>query len=262
MTKMSKWFQPPAEFDAEVADELVWGVWRDAGLTETTTRWGERIAADKVGVRLRSIFMDKFTVEDLADLKEHPERAAWDVDVAEEFFPGVRLLIAPASKEEEKAAEVVVSTVWGYTTTSLTGALNLAIAADGFFVLEKTVVKKRPAQGRNGGIGIPRPGRFLTDDYELLRDLALDRDILKFKRAAERLESALRNHGDRRPEYRLAIARHVGKDLPAITGSLAHANPKAIAALEAESKAAANEPTPGSETGDEGVEADNEDDLS
>jgi hypothetical protein len=239
---MSKWFTPPADFDMDEAEELVWQVWRDAGLTETHSRWGERVNTDKVGGRLRNIFLDKYTIENENELKKHPERAAWDVDVVEEFFPGVRILVAPATTAEEAAAQKVMEVLWGYTSTSLTSALNLAVEPDGYFVLEKTVSKKRPAPGKEGGVGIPRLSRFLSSDFDLLRDLALDRDIVKFKRAAERLENALKNHGDRRREYRVAIAKYAGKDMPAIMGILTHANAKSVAALEEEARAATVQP--------------------
>jgi hypothetical protein len=119
----------------------------------------------------------------------------------------------------------------------MTSPLNKALSeTDGFVLLQARVAKNRP---RSGMRGVPRPGdaRFLTKDFELIRDHGVNHGIEGWRRATERFELMLKEIGYRQPELRLQIAKAVAKEAPSITGLLVHADPKAVATMEAELKA-------------------------
>jgi hypothetical protein len=238
------WFPPPAAFNGAEASDLVWKALEDADLVQTSTRSGDQINVNKVGQLLREHFLAHFTVENEPALRADPELAAWPSDAADLMFPGLDLLTAPSTDEEEAARDKLVAIIWGFCSLSLSGTLNKAVAGDGLYVAEKAVAKRRPAQGKEGGTPVTAVGRFVTADYDLLRNVIIDGDIVKFRKAAERLEVALKDHGDRRPEYRLAIAKYADTSVPSIVRSIVHADPKRIAAAEAEPRAAVDTDAP------------------
>lgn len=234
---MSKFFTSPAAFDVAKADELVWEVFRKRDLTSTSSRYGERISTDKVGARLADIFKANHVMKDRKDLKADPDKAAWPEDIVEEFFGDEYVLHSATTPEEEQARDRIVSLMWEYTSTSITSVLNKSLSeTDGYVLLQAKVAKKRPGPGMRG-VARPADARFLTTDFELIRDYGVNHGIEAWRRATERFEAVLKEMGYRQPELRLAIAKAVAKEVPSITGVLVHADVKAIAAMEAEVKA-------------------------
>ena len=234
---MPKFFASPASFDVMKAEELVWEVFRKRDLTHTSSRFGEQISTDKIGPMLAEIFKSDHVIKDRKDLKAHPDKAASPEDVTEELLGGETLLHSAGTPEQEAARDRIVALIWEYTSTSNTSPLNVALSeTDGYVLLQAKVPKQRP---RPGMTGIPRPAeaRFLTTDFELIRDYAVDHSLAGWRRATERFEAVLKEIAFRQPELRLPIARAVAKELPSITGLLVHADPKAAAEMELDVKA-------------------------
>lgn len=227
---MSKFFPPPAEFDTSKADELVWTAWRRLELVTTNSRFGEQIQTAAVGIKLADIFKSRHVVADRKQLKSDPDRAAWKEDIVEEFFGDEPLLYSASSPEEEAARDQLVRMIWEYAGTSLSSPLNVALSElDGYVLLQAKVAKKRARPGMQG-VPVPSDARFLTQDFELIRDYGVNRALEGWRRATERFEAQLKEIGERQPELRLAIAKAVAKELPSINGILVHADPKAITA--------------------------------
>lgn len=234
---MPKFFSAPMSFDVDEADELVWEVFRKRELTHTSSRFGEQISTQKVGARLAEIFTEQHVVNDRKELKANPDRAAWPEDVVEELLGNEPLLYSASTPEEEAARDRIVSLLWEYTSTSMTSVLNKALSeTDGYVLLQAKVAKKRPRPGRQG-VARPSDARFLTKDFELIRDHGVNHGIEAWRRATERFEAVLKEYGYRQPDLQLAIARTVAKEVPSITGLLVHADAKALAAILDEAKA-------------------------
>lgn len=234
---MPKFFSVPTSFDVEEADEMVWEVFRKRDLTHTSSRYGEQISTPKVGARLAEIFAEKHVVKDRKELKAEPDKAAWPEDIVEELLGPEQLLYSASTPEEEAARDRIVALLWEYTSTSMTSVLNKALSeTDGYVLLQAKVAKKRPRPGMQG-VARPADARFLTKDFELIRDHGVNHGIEAWRRATERFEAVLKEYGYRQPELRLAIAKAVAKEVPSITGLLVHADAKALAAMAAEVKA-------------------------
>jgi hypothetical protein len=230
---MPTFFPAPVTFDVDAADLLVWEAFRKGGFTHINSRFGEQISTDKVGIRLAEIFKTQHTVRDRRHLKADPDRAAWREDIAEEFFGDEPLLHTARSAEEEAARDCMVHKVWEYCGPSLTSPLNTALSeVDGYVLLQAKVAKKRPRAGMKG-VPVPEIARFLTRDADLIMEYAINGSaLMSWRRATERLESTLREIGNRQPELRLRIAEAVSKELPSVTGLLVHADVKAITAMQ------------------------------
>jgi len=226
-------FTPPMSFDIYEASRLVWDLLDAKALTVANARTGVSPATDEIGKRLREIFLNNYTVTDAAALKGNPELAAWQTDIADQLFPGEQLLTTPSTNEEIGARDRLLSLCWNWSSLALNSPLNRMIRGDGYFVAEQVVSKKRPAPGQKSGVGVPATGRFITEDYTLLRDLVLVSDLAKFDAAARRLDNALRDHGDRQPGFRHAIAKYSSTKVTGSMAKLEHADPKKMAALEA-----------------------------
>lgn len=234
---MAKFFSSPVPFDVEAADELVSEAFRKRDLIHTSSRFGEQITTTKVGAQLAQIFMDRHVVKDRKELKANPDKAAWPEDVVEELFGNEPLLYSANTPEEEAARDRIVSLLWEYTGTSITSPLNKALSeTDGYVLLQAKVAKKRPRSGMKG-VALPADARFLTTDFELIRDHGVNHGVEAWRRATERFEAVLKEYGYRQPELRLAIAKAVAKEVPSITGLLVHADIKAVTAMAAEVKA-------------------------
>lgn len=234
---MPKFFSAPTSFDVDEADDLVWEVFRKRDLTHTSSRYGEQISTTKVGARLAELFTEKHVVKDRKELKADPDKAAWPEDIVEELLGSEPLLYSASTPEEEAARDRIVSLLWEYTSTSMTSVLNKALSeTDGYVLLQAKVAKKRPRPGMQG-VARPADARFLTKDFELIRDHGVNHGIEAWRRATERFEAILKEYGYRQPELRLAIAKAVAKEVPSITGLLVHADAKALAAMAAEVKA-------------------------
>jgi hypothetical protein len=235
---MSKFFPPPVGFDGDKADLLVMEAWRRLGMTTVNARYGELPDARAAGLKLAEIFKTRHVIQDRKQLKADPDRAAWREDVAEEFYGDEPLLYSASTPEEEAARDQLVKMVWEYSGTSLSSPLNVALSElDGFILLQAKVAKKRARPGARG-VPVPSEARFITQDFELIRDHGVNRALESWRRATERLEGLLKEFGDRQPELRLAIAKTVAKELPSVTGILVHADPKAMTvSREAEEQA-------------------------
>ncbi|GGN04085.1 hypothetical protein GCM10011609_49100 [Lentzea pudingi] len=227
---MSKFFSSVVEFDTASADELVWASWRRAGFVVEHAKFGEQIDTKAVGNRLAEIFKTRHVIKDRKQLKSDPDRAAWREDIVEEFFGDEPLLYSASSPEEEAARDQLVKMVWEYASTSLSSPLNVALAElHGYVLLQAKVAKRRARPGMKG-VPVPSEARFLTEDFELIRDYGITRGLESWRRATERFEALLKEFGNRQPELRLAIAKTVAKEMPSVTGVLVHADPKAITA--------------------------------
>lgn len=232
-----KFFSAPTSFDVEAADEMVWEVFRKRDLTHTSSRFGEQISTPKVGARLAEIFTEKHVVKDRKELKADPDKTAGPEDIVEELLGSEPLLYSASTPEEEAARDRIVSLLWEYSSTSMTSVLNKALSeTDGYVLLQTKVAKKRPRPGMQG-VARPADARFLTTDFELIRDYGVNHGIEAWRRATERFEAVLKEYGYRQPDLRLAIAKAVAKEVPSITGLLVHADAKALAAMAAEVKA-------------------------
>ncbi|MGV0788672.1 hypothetical protein ABQF33_17320 [Mycolicibacterium sp. XJ2] len=166
--------------------------------------------------------------------KDLAVKAVTKFELYSEVFPeGPGVTSIPDTPEGTEAQKKLITKVWGYIQTGITGHVQQSIAASGMVLCEAKVSRTLINEETGKREPTVTLARFLTSDHALILKHYTAPAGADFAQASRKLENKLGMVVGRQPELAGTIARQMAAVVKASIAAIPHADPKHVAALVA-----------------------------
>src|SRR5262245_13563507 len=195
--------------DLEVRDRLVLETLSAAGFVYKDSA-GEKEIDDEA--LMEAVFREMVNNHVVDQPKQMAKTAVTQFELYGVVLPkGPGVSRQPATEEERLARDLLQRKLWGYTNTGITGYVNRRVEAEGFtYVLcEAQVARTYRSEETNRKKPVTEPGRFLTDNDELIEAYSTLPRAEKLVKAAEAVAKHMIMATRRHPGLAAAVARQI-----------------------------------------------------
>lgn len=219
--------------DYEAKDKLVLEACRAKGFVFTDRSGEERIDFEAMKQETYQVMIDDHVVDDQAQVTK---LATTQHELFAAIFPdGPGARRQPASLEEAAARDELARKVWSFVNTGTTGYVNLRVEAEGLTLVMCEAPVARTYQSEETGRRKPvtEPGRFLTDNGDLIATHSTLPKAHKLVKAAEAVAKHMAMATRRHPELTAAVNRQITGAISQSRAALSGVAPAKQSALSA-----------------------------